>query len=149
MVYEATMSMSSTYVRMRLHAVGRSMVAIATMSLILTRKGIGDSGDSCGVPLSVAKAFEFFLLKRYDVARLVPPCLTHCVRCWLFLTMVWQTRFSWRWSKATSMSRGVRQVCCPELSLIVSLRAWLASVVPFCFLLPYILLSSSPRSAFL
>jgi len=47
------------------------------------------------------------------------------------------------------MSRAVRQVYDPGLFVIVSLRAWMASVVPFCFLPPYILFSSSPRSAIL
>jgi len=70
-LYEVMTRMSSMYVRMRLNALGRSMVAIAAMSVILTRKSIGDSGKPCGVALSVAKAFEFFLLKRYDVAWLV------------------------------------------------------------------------------
>ena len=71
-LYEVMTRMSSMYVRMRLNALGRSMVAIAAMSVILTRKSIGDSGKPYDVALSVAKAFEFFLLKRYDVAWFVP-----------------------------------------------------------------------------
>jgi len=95
-LYEVTRRMSPTYVRMRLVVVGKLVVAIAAISLMLTRKRIGDTGDPCGVPLSVAKPLELFLLKRYDVAWLVPQCSTHCARCWLFLAIVWQTLFSWR-----------------------------------------------------
>jgi len=47
------------------------------------------------------------------------------------------------------MSRAGRQVYDPGLVVIVSLRAWMASVVPFCFLPPYMLFSSSSRSAIL
>ena len=122
-LYEETRRMSSTYVRMRLVAAGKLVVAIAAISLMLTRKSIGDNGEPRGVPLSVAKAFEFFPLKRYDVARLVPECSTHCARCWLFLAMLWQTLSSWRWSKPPSMSRAVRQVYDPGLFVIASLRA--------------------------
>jgi len=148
-LYEVTSRMSSTYVRMRLVAAGKLVVAMAAMALMLTRNSIGDSGEPSGVPLSVAKAFEFFPLKRYDVARLVPQCSTHCARCWLFLAIVQQTLSSWRWSKPPSMSSAMRQVYDPELFVMVSLRAWMASVVRFCFLPPYIMFSSSPRSAIL
>jgi len=79
-LYEVTRSMSSTYLRMRLVVVGKLVVAIAAMSLMLTRKSIGESGEPCGVPLSVAKACEFFPLKRDHVARFVPQCPTHCTR---------------------------------------------------------------------
>jgi len=75
------MRMLSTYVRMWLDAVGRFVVAIAAMSLMLTRKSIRDSGEPCGILLSVVKAFDLFLSKRSDVARLVPQCSTHCTRC--------------------------------------------------------------------
>jgi len=51
---------SSTYVRMRLVGAGKLVVAMAAMSLMLTSKSIGDSGEPCGVPLSVAKALELF-----------------------------------------------------------------------------------------
>ena len=44
-LYEVTRRMSSTYMRMRLVVVGKLVVALAAMSLMLTRKSIGDSGE--------------------------------------------------------------------------------------------------------
>jgi len=61
---------------MRLVAVGELVVAIAAISLMLTWESMGDSSEPCGVPFSVAKAFEFFPLKRYDVSPFVPQCPT-------------------------------------------------------------------------
>jgi len=65
-LYDVTRRMSSTWVSMWLVTVGRLVEAIAAISLILTRKSMGDNGEPCGVPLSVAKAFEFLPLKRHE-----------------------------------------------------------------------------------
>jgi len=63
-LYVVATRKSSIYVRMEVVALAVLGVEVFAMSLTLRRKSIGDSGDPCGVPLSVAKAFELFPLNR-------------------------------------------------------------------------------------